>query len=461
MMRDCAHLRNFEWAYLVVDEGHRLKNKDCRLMKELKSLNTKQRLLLTGTPLQNNLTELWSLLNFLMPDAFDDLQFFQAWFGWDSREEDEMSAKITQGAKDDNIVSKLHSILAPFMMRRLKADVATELPLKKEIVVYVGMTPAQSDLYHRILTDMAGLSRVLGSVAKAQGKRTTKGLMNRLMQLRKCCNHPYLFADSDETDEMLVQMSGKLVLMDKLMAHFYKTGHKVLIFSQFTSMLDIIQDYFWLRGWANRVCRIDGSVKMDERQVQIDEFNREGSEKAAFLLSTRAGGVGINLASADTVIIFDSDWNPHMDSQAQDRAHRIGQKNNVVVYRLVTEGSVELKILERANAKRSLERLTMAGFQGRSGSGGGASGSKVMKAMAAEVVEDLLAKDINITVAQRKGNTGGIRDDELRMILDRKVVCGDDIPRKGRGYEIVEHKATSLVGKVDHTSGGGSGASDE
>ena len=129
---------------------------------------------------------------------------------------------------------------------------------------------------------MAGLSRVLGDVAKAQGKRTTKGLMNRLMQLRKCCNHPYLFADSEETDETLVQMSGKLVLMDKLMAHFYKTGHKVLIFSQFTTMLDIIQDYFWLRGWENRVCRIDGSVNMDERQVQIDEFNREGSEKAAF-----------------------------------------------------------------------------------------------------------------------------------------------------------------------------------
>ena len=451
MMRDSAHLRNFEWAYLVVDEGHRLKNKDCRLMKELKSLNTKQRLLLTGTPLQNNLTELWSLLNFLMPDAFDDLQFFQAWFGWDSREEDEMSAKITKGAKDDDIVSKLHRILAPFMMRRLKSDVATELPLKKEIVVYVGMTPAQSDLYNRIVTDMAGLSKILGDVAKSQGKRTTKGLMNRLMQLRKCCNHPYLFADSDDTDETLVQMSGKLVLMDKLMAHFYKTGHKVLIFSQFTTMLDIIQDYFWLRGWANRVCRIDGSVKMTERQVQIDEFNRKGSEKAAFLLSTRAGGVGINLASADTVIIFDSDWNPHMDSQAQDRAHRIGQKNNVVVYRLVTEGSVELKILERANAKRSLERLTMAGFQGQSK----IDPKKAVKAMAAEVVEDLLSKDINITAEQRKGKTGGIKDAELKLILDREYVCSERIPKKGKGYEIVEHKATSLVGKVDH------GASDE
>ena len=121
--------------------------------------------------------------------------------------------------------------------------------------------------------------------------------------------------------------------------------------------------------------------------------------------------------------------------------------------------NLELKILERANAKRSLERLTMAGFQGRSSSSSTSSG-KAVKAMAAEVVEDLLSKDINITAAQRKGNTGGIRDDELRMILDRKMVCGNDIPRKGRGYEIVEHKASSLVGKVDHTDGGAAAANE-
>ena len=134
LMRDIANFRKFNWGYLVVDEGHRLKNKDCRLMRELKSLNTQQRLLLTGTPLQNNLSELWSLLNFLMPEAFDDLSFFQAWFGWDSREEDEMTKKITKGAESDDIVNKLHRILSPFMMRRLKSDVTKELPDKKEVV---------------------------------------------------------------------------------------------------------------------------------------------------------------------------------------------------------------------------------------------------------------------------------------------------------------------------------------
>jgi ATP-dependent DNA helicase len=454
LMRDIANFRKFEWAYLVVDEGHRLKNKDCRLMRELKSLETHQRLLLTGTPLQNNLSELWSLLNFLMPEAFDDLSFFQAWFGWDSREEDEMTKKITKGAESDDIVNKLHRILSPFMMRRLKTDVTKELPDKKEIVVYVGMTEAQNQLYNMILSDMSGLSKMLTKNSQTQGKRSAKGLMNQLMQLRKCCNHPYLFADQDETDENLVNMSGKLKLMDTLMTKFFKDGHKVLIFSQFTSMLDIIQDYFWLRKWLYKVCRIDGSVKLDERQKQINDFNDDKSEKSVFLLSTRAGGVGINLASADTVIIFDSDWNPHMDTQAQDRAHRIGQKKNVMIYRLVTEGSVELKILERANAKRSLERLAMAGNFGSHSKTKKATRTEVISTIAKEVVDDLLSKDINITEAQREGSTGGITKSELALILNRDLVCGrvknQTFPMKGRGYELVEHKATLLVGTVDH-----------
>ena len=456
LMRDAANFRKFEWAYLVVDEGHRLKNKDCKLMRELKSLQTNQRLLLTGTPLQNNLSELWSLLNFLMPDAFDDLSFFQAWFGWDSREEDEMTKKITRGAESDDIVNKLHRILSPFMMRRLKTDVTKELPDKKEIVVYVGMTESQSQLYKMILTDMSGLSTMLTNSAKSGGRSSSKGLMNRLMQLRKCCNHPYLFADSEDTDENMVEMSGKLKLLDVLMKDFFQNGHKVLIFSQFTSMLDIIQDYFWLRNWSNRVCRIDGSVKMNERQEQINEFNDDKSDKSVFLLSTRAGGVGINLASADTVIIFDSDWNPHMDTQAQDRAHRIGQKKNVMIYRLIMEGSVELKILERANAKRSLERLAMAGNFGSSRHNK-SKRKDAIKSMASEVVNDLLSKDINITDDQRQGKTGGIRGKELKLILNRELVCGrvkgQSLPAKGKYYELVEHKASMLVGTVDHGAG--------
>ena len=152
-MRDSVHLSNFTWKYLVVDEGHRLKNKDCRLMKELKRLPSQQRVLLTGTPLQNNLSELWSLLNFLMPDAFDDLQFFQAWFGWDSKNRN-MTEEIKQDNAGEDIIRKLHTILNPFMMRRLKSDVAKYLPEKKEIIVYAGMTEDQRAMYSAIEQDL-------------------------------------------------------------------------------------------------------------------------------------------------------------------------------------------------------------------------------------------------------------------------------------------------------------------
>jgi ATP-dependent DNA helicase len=451
-MIDSKHLANFTWKYLVVDEGHRLKNKDCRLMKELKRIPSQQRVLLTGTPLQNNLSELWSLLNFLMPDAFDDLQFFQAWFGWDSKNRN-MTETIKQDNDGEDIIRKLHTILNPFMMRRLKKDVAKYLPEKKEIIVYAGMTDDQRAMYRAIEQDLSTFQSQMKMVKKAEGK-TYKSLLNRVMQMRKCCNHPYLINDVEETTEHLVESSGKLKLLDRMLRHFFKHGHKVLIFSQFTSMLDIIEDFLILRGWHDRCCRIDGSVKLNERQDQIEAFNEEDSEKNIFLLSTRAGGVGINLASADTVIIYDSDWNPHMDNQAQDRAHRIGQKKDVFVYRMCMESSVETLVLERANAKRSLSRMTM--------SGNFSSSKNVSKSsLGKEIIEKLLEDDVKMNETLLKGTEGGISDKELNMILDRDLVMGKkkmkvkgkkvNIPWDGKGYQIVEHKAESLVGSSTHT----------
>ena len=450
-MRDSVHLSNFTWKYLVVDEGHRLKNKDCRLMKELKRLPSQQRVLLTGTPLQNNLSELWSLLNFLMPDAFDDLQFFQAWFGWDSKNRN-MTEEIKQDNAGEDIIRKLHTILNPFMMRRLKSDVAKYLPEKKEIIVYAGMTDDQRAMYSAIEKDLTLFQSQMKLVKKAEGK-SYKSLLNRVMQMRKCCNHPYLINDVEETTEHLVSSSGKLKLLDRMLRHFFKHGHKVLIFSQFTTMLDIIEDFLILRGWHDQCCRIDGGVKLDDRQHQIEEFNEEGSRKNIFLLSTRAGGVGINLASADTVIIYDSDWNPHMDNQAQDRAHRIGQKKDVFVYRMCMESSVETLVLERANAKRSLSRMTMSGnFQQQNTS---------KASLGKELIEKLLEDDVKMNETLLKGTGGGISDKELSMILDRDLVMGNKkgkrgkiakIPWEGKGYQIVEHKAESLVGRSTHTS---------
>jgi len=479
ILRDIKHFRQMNWFHVTIDEGHRLKNKDCRLMHELKSLRSEHRLLLTGTPLQNNITELWSLLHFLRPDIFESAAFFKAWFGWDSRDEN-MKEQICDDTEKGDIVSKLHRILHPFMLRRLKRDVAKNLPSKTEVVVYVGMTDGQRELYDAIVKDMAGLAKQLRE-ANCRGAGGGS-LLNKLMQLRKCCNHPYLFADSDLTDEQIVLMSGKIVVLDKMLKSLFKNNHKVLIFSQFTKMLDILEDYFFVRGWERNVCRIDGSVHFTDRQAQIDGFNDEvcvcesnpslyiyiyisrlflhvthslahtqNSDKNIFLLSTRAGGVGINLASADTVIIFDSDWNPHMDNQAQDRAHRIGQKRDVFVYRFVVEGSVELKILERANNKRSLERLTMAG----NFAGDQTKEKEEIKSMRLEAVQEILQDDISVSAEQREGRTGGITDDELRDILDRKKILAARKSQhksgakknsllKSTGYEVVEHKASGL-----------------
>jgi len=293
-------------------------------------------------------------------------------------------------------------------------------------------------------------------------------MLNKVMQMRKVCNHPYLVHDQEETTEHLIECSGKLKLLDRMLTRLLAEGHKCLIFSQFTTMLDIIEDFFVLRGIHNRCCRIDGGVKLEDRQRQIEEFNTEGSEKSIFLLSTRAGGVGINLATADTVIIYDSDWNPHMDNQAQDRAHRIGQKNDVFVYRLCMQSSVETLILERANAKRSLSRMTMAG------NFAGGVKKKSTNSLKKDIVEAILADDIEMSDDLTKSTKGGISNKELDMILDRELVMGTKgkkkkkgtptsrknkvgkktrydplIPMKGRGYQIVEHKAESLVGGHD------------
>lgn len=185
------------------------------------------------------------------------------------------------------------------------------------------------------------------------------------MQLRKACNHPFLFdwpidpkTNTPVLNEQLATQSGKVLLLDRLLTALFDRGHKVLVFSQMTKMLDILEDWATeIKGWP--VCRIDGSVPQDSRRQQIDDFNETNSKYKLFLLSTRAGGLGINLTSADTVVIFDSDWNPQMDLQAQDRVHRIGQTKPVLIYRLVAANTVEAKMLERATAKRRLEKLVI------------------------------------------------------------------------------------------------------
>ena len=467
-MNDRKHLAHFGWKFIIIDEGHRIKNLNCRLIRELQSYQSANRLLITGTPLQNNLTELWSLLHFLMPSIFDKLEAFEAWFDFSALKEKNGHEQLLSEDRKKTLVASLHAILKPFLLRRVKADVETALPKKREYVLYAPLTQTQRELYQHILDGdcraylenkvvehlsrpgpadsghrrgakrklangvatpqkSAKLSRTstpatTGSTRSRKAKRNQgyeevsdvqyfkkleqppssspapkrreseneedreratilalakreiaqKKLQNPVMQLRQCCNSPHNFFypfeldDHSPVDETLVTESGKMLLLDRLLPPLLSHGHKVLIFSQFQTQLDLLETYCTtLRGWP--VCRIDGSVSQPDRHEQILAFNAPASSSpsaaagspAIFLLSTRAGGQGINLAAADTVLLFDSDWNPQQDLQAQDRAHRIGQTRPVIVYRLATPGTVEQLLLDKADAKRRLEKLVI------------------------------------------------------------------------------------------------------
>lgn len=286
----------------------------------------------------------------MLPDIFSSADQFDEWF--DLEIEDEEAKK--------NIISQLHKILRPFMLRRLKADVAKGLPPKTETILMVGMSAMQKRLYKQLL--LRDLDSITG---KASGKNRT-AVLNIVMQLRKCCGHPYLFEGVedrtlDPLGEHLVENCGKLSMVDKLLKRLKELDSRVLIFTQMTKVLDILEDYMVMRGY--QYCRIDGNTTYEDRESQIAEFNREGTDKFVFLLSTRAGGLGINLQTADVCVLYDSDWNPQADLQAQDRCHRLGQKKPVSVFRLVSENTIEEKIVERAQQKLKLDAMVVQ--QGR------------------------------------------------------------------------------------------------
>jgi ATP-dependent DNA helicase len=270
------------------------------------------------------------------------------------------------------------------------------------------------------------------------------------MQLRLVCNSPHNFynpwsMDSGlPVDETLVMSSGKMILLDRLLPALFERGHKVLIFSQFKTQLDILEDYARdLREW--KVCRIDGSVAQDDRRLQIKEFNTNPDFKL-FLLSTRAGGQGINLAAADTVILFDSDWNPQQDLQAQDRAHRIGQTRPVVIYRFATKGTVEEELLMSADAKRRLEKLVIkkGGFR--------TMGQKLdnSEGMSKEVLRSLLLKDGE--VYKYSGGDTILSEEDLDVLCDRSDAAYTKAEKglgNAAGFKIVETKLGGLMEKTE------------
>lgn len=356
IIKDRPVLSKVKWTHMIVDEGHRMKNTQSKLSSTLSQYYTSRyRLILTGTPLQNNLPELWSLLNFVLPKIFKSVKSFDEWFNTPFANTGGQDRMDLSEEEQLLVIRRLHKVLRPFLLRRLKKDVEKDLPDKQERVIKCRFSALQSKLYRQLVTH----NKMVVSDGKG-GKTGMRGLSNMLMQLRKLCNHPFVFEPVEDqmnpsrlTNDLIWRTAGKFELLDRILPKFRATGHRVLMFFQMTQIMNIMEDFLRLRGL--KYLRLDGSTKSDDRSELLSLFNADNSDYFCFLLSTRAGGLGLNLQAADTVIIFDSDWNPHQDLQAQDRAHRIGQKNEVRILRLISSNSVEEKILERAQFKLDMD----------------------------------------------------------------------------------------------------------
>ncbi|CAN3359775.1 uncharacterized ATP-dependent helicase Irc5p [Diutina catenulata] len=548
-IRDFTKFSEVTWKYMLVDEGHRLKNNECTLIRCLKQLPVSNRLLITGTPLQNNLDELWSLLNFILPDIFSDLHLFQQWFNFDELanfergEDDAETKRIIKVEIQENLVKNLHTILKPFILRRLKRDVVKDLPPKMEYLVHVPMTALQQKLYcdcigkrlrqsleeviikqfiennHKRVGGSKDIDAILESInhedpgARVRnhdyreaesddefsendgsepesapesredawqfnqriaklGKRKLveavqerarwlvrhQSLQNLMMQLRNIANSPYIYFDPIPVPEtakgraqaetrfakLLYENSGKFQVLDQL-CNKLLAGHKVLIFSQFTRVLDLLQD--WFAQKRLEVCRIDGSADQEERDAQISQFYNDPSHKI-FLLSTRSGGLGINLVPADTVILFDSDWNPQMDLQAIDRVHRIGQKKPVKVVRFVTRNSIEEIMLTRSASKRFLEKLVIQMGEFKFNKLKKVMGGTELNDQAPINIQELLElstlqfdsqTENEVTdYPETPGPVFKLSDEELAEILDRSPECYSDDTRDFKNVTVFE-----------------------
>lgn len=390
IVTDHQDLKNYNFRVCVIDEAHRLKNRNCKLLEGLRQLNLEHRVLLSGTPLQNNVNELFSLLNFLEPSQFSCSEDFLRDFG---------------SLRTEGEVQKLQALLKPMMLRRLKDDVEKSLAPKEETIVEVELTNIQKKYYRGIL------EQNFSFLQKGTSAANIPNLMNTMMELRKCCIHPYLLngaedqiqyeyrishgEDRDCYYKNIVNASGKMVLIDKLLPKLKANGHRVLIFSQMVRCLDILEDYLVYKKYPFE--RIDGRIRGNLRQAAIDRYSKPDSDRFVFLLCTKAGGLGINLTAADTVIIYDSDWNPQNDLQAQARCHRIGQQKMVKIYRLLCRNTYEREMFDKASLKLGLDKAIL---QSMNTTQGGKEGNN--KQMSKKEIEDLL----------KKGAYGAVMDDD-------------------------------------------------
>lgn len=398
--------RAFIWNYVVLDEGHRIKNGKTQIARALQALNAEYRLILTGTPIHNDMSELWSLLHWLYAEVFteDTSIIFKEAFN------------LKKGQVSTSFMDDARRLLEHIMLRRMKNSegVDLNLPPKTEILLYTPLTPMQKFWYQRLMTradkgllddlfqdakqkevtalkqeaqeqriyqgtgleQLANSDQRAGDPAWQESKEimqrsldaeqqddsksgSWKKLMNLLMQLRNCCNHPYLLPhaapDPYYIGEHIINASGKFILLDKILKEFVvEKKKKILIFSGFTRMLDCVEDLLNLRGGNGddfKYVRLEGSTSRARRNLNIRLFNQADSQQRVMLISTRAGGLGINLTAASDVVMMDSDWNPQTTLQAEARAHRIGQNKPVTIFKLCTQGTVEEQMLGRITKK--------------------------------------------------------------------------------------------------------------
>ncbi|BGP31707.1 Putative ATPase [Rhodotorula toruloides] len=540
LRRDILWLWQLTYSLIVCDEAHKAKNLSGKTLNSLKYLRGDFRLLLTGTPLQNNLTELYALLSFILPQIFNDRELFEQQFDFSAVVSEE-GHRISEQEEVQLLVAQLHEILSPYMLRRCKKDVIKDLPLKKEYVLTARMTKLQKEMTEAALegqlraylagtTDNSRESTprsakgrgsrdadiINPALLNEKGRRTRKResrsykeemhesmdddefeqqlaeeveaeeqgarekqvaklqvagqrefdlrakhtKFNSMMtNLRQIANHPLLKQDTrmpNDDPELIVKLSGKMMLLDRLLHALLERGHKVIIFSQFVKMLDLLDDYIELRGLKR--FRLDGQAEYKADQDEIREFNTaECTDDSTniFLVSTKAGGVGINLVGADTVIIFDSDWNPQNDLQAMDRAHRIGQTKPVLVFRFASANSIEQTLLASATRKRKLERVVLGNEAALAGDGASAASNFITEVRGKKPGKGQAKNQAIKTLAQKLLEAEGelvsldegdevLTDEQLEALLDRSeeamtsIESSKQTSGKQAAFEVVE-----------------------